>query len=331
MGIYSRGFVQNRYKNYQPVSKFISPAHIANFCTAEEAVQLINHLENYSGTYPLMIELRDKYNARKGHNASGLSEKQWSIVKKNKSIETPQQPFRPTLFPFALDIVINKSAAFSHFKKKLGMKYGIFTLKVHSIENVVRSKSGNHYKLTMNVTPNTNGTVSVCRMCGKALTDHTSITTGIGPFCAKRLKAAKAYKSDVKKFMEDVKIEFDKIGITQIEVWDSQIVEGVLPIMTEIENHFNKPVKVEHVTVLADHIDWLPIDRCFVVTRSMNQHSDVQQLYNVLKSNEVVYVNIINPKTTNWVKFVRTIVDSNKHIFKPCDPHSKVDNLIVKY
>lgn len=331
MGIYNRGFVQKRYANYQPVAKFMSPDHIQGFCTAEEARKLVQHLTNYGGTYSLMTEMRNKFNGQNGFKQSGLSEKQWDIIRKNMQIETPSKPFIPVMFLHPCDITINKGAAFSHFKKKLGMKYGIFTLRVHNIKNIERSRGGSHYKITMDVSPNADGTVSACRVCGKSLTDHTSIATGIGPTCAKHIGAIKAYKNDVKKFMEEVKKEFAKIGVTEMTIWHTNIVEGVSPIMTEIENHFNQPVKVEHATISAEHIEWVPQTKSFSVDLSMDKHSDVRELYDVLKSNEIVYVNIINPKTTNWVKFVRTIVDSNKHIFKPCDPNTKVDNLIVKY
>lgn len=330
MSMYRKVYTGNRYANHQPVPKFMSPDHIQGFCTADEAYKLVQHLNSYSGKFSLMIEMRDKFNGQNGYKQSGLSEKQWGIVRKNMHMETPAKPFTPVMFLHPCDIVVNKTVAYSHFKKKLGMKYGIFTLRVHSIKNVERSRGGAYYKITMDVSPNADGPVSACRVCGKALTDHTSITTGIGPTCAKKIGATKAYKSDVKKFMEEVKKEFQKVGVTEITTWDSYIVQGSHPIMAEINNHFNKAVKIEHVTVSTEHVDWLPYDKSFVVTRQMDKHSDVKVLYDVLKSNEVVYVNLMNPKTTNWVKFKRRSITDNKHIFDPCDKHPNVDSLIVK-
>lgn len=326
-------YYRRQYQNYQPVAKFMSPDHIQGFCTAEEAPKLVQHLRNYSGTYHLMTEMRDKFNGQNGFKQSGLSEKQWSIVRKNMQIETPAKPFTPVTFAEPVDIVINKSAAFSHFKKKLGMKYGIFTLRVHNIKSVEKSRGGNFYKITMDVSPNADGTVSACRYCGKMLTDPTSIATGIGPACAKHTGVPKLYKQDVQKFMEGVKREFAKVGITEMTTWHANIIQGVDPIIHEIKEQMDKPVDAEHVTVSAEHIEWVPKNKSFSIDLSMDKHSDIKRLYDVLKTDKIVYVNVVNPKTTNWVKFVKvTGADNNFWVFKPVDveAQSKVESLIVK-
>lgn len=324
-----------QYQNYQPVAKFMSPDHIQGFCTAEEAYKLVQHLRNYNGTYNLMAEMRDKFNGQNGFKQSGLSEKQWSIVKKNMEREAPVPAFKPIILNDKLiDIVINKGSAFNHFKKKLGMDYAIFTLRVHSIENAERSRSGQFYKLKLRVSANADGNVSACRVCGKALTDPTSITTGIGPTCAKHIGAVKAYKTDVTKFMEELKKEFAKVGITEMEIWNSNIVEGGDEIMQLVENHFKTPVdEIEHVTIRTDHINWVPQTKSFNVDASMHHHSDIKQLYDVLHQGKKVYVNVLNPATTNWHRFeplTRQI--DNAWVFTPCDLplNNKVQSLIVK-
>tara|TARA_R110000868_G_scaffold268036_4_gene527287 strand:+ start:579 stop:1586 length:1008 start_codon:yes stop_codon:yes gene_type:complete len=334
--MYKKVYYRTQHANYQPVAKFMSPDHIQGFCTAEEAHKLVHHLTNYGGTHPLMAEMRDKFKAQNGSKQSGLSEKQWSIVRKNRKnlqIETPSAAFVPVMFLHPCAITVNKGAAFSHFKKKLGMKYGIFTLKVLAIDNIEKSRGGSFYKVTMRVKPDADGAVSACRVCGKALTDHTSIATGIGPTCAKKVGAMKAYKSDVKKFMEEVKKEFDKVGVTVMTTWHTNIVDGLSPIMAEIKSHFEKPsIDIEHCTISTDHIEWVPQTKTFSVDLSMDKHPDIQMLYNVLRQNKKVYLNVVNPKTTNWHKFELTNQTNNTWTFIPCDlpVNNKVQSLIVK-
>lgn len=333
-------YYRTQYQNYTPVAKYLSPSLIAGFCTAEEADQIVAHLRNYSGTYRLMTEMRDKYNGQNGFKQSGLSEKQWQIVRKNMQIETPTQPFTPVLFnDKPVDILITKNAAFNHFKKKLGMDYGIFTLRVHSIEDFTRSRGGNFYKLKLRVSPNADGNVSACRVCGKALTDHTSITTGIGPTCVRKIGATKAYKTDVKAFMVELKKVFDKVGITEIEIWDSNILEGLQPILAEVKKHIEKPTaKVDHISISTEHIQWIPKQKAFSIDSSMNKYTDVNRLYDVLKSESILYVNLVNPKTSNWVKFRKIHpaieLSSDKIVgwlFQPCERHPNVDSLIINY
>lgn len=333
---------RHQYQNYQPVSKFVSPDHITGFCSASEAQEMITYLKNYSGTYPLMLEMRDKFNGQKGYQFSGLSMKQWSIVRKSMQIEAPPFQFTPVTFTHPVDIVVNKGAAFQHFKNKLGMKYGIFTLRVHSIKSVEKSRSGNFYKITMDVSANADGAVSACRVCGKALTDHTSITTGVGPTCAKRIPGAvKAYKRNVSKFMEEMKKEFAKVGITEMTTWHTNIVEGAQPIMTEIhaQAQVTKSDAIKTAArctvVSTDHIEWVPKAKCFWVDLSMDKHQDVKQIYDLLKSDEDVCVDVFNPKTHRSVRFTnaRHFTNTNQYILNPSDPSIKgiVNSLIVVY
>jgi Family of unknown function (DUF6011) len=327
-----------RYQNYTPVAKFISPNDIANFCTKEEGEQLIQFLEKYDGDFQPMIDTKKRFMSQQGYKYSGLSEKQWSMVR-----NTMQRASKPKLETFTaiqfnppIDITVNKGAAFNHFKKKLGMKYGIFTLRVHEVVEATPSRGGGYYKLKMKVSPNADGTVSACRVCGKALTDHTSITTGIGPTCAKKIGAMKAYKSDVKKFMEEVKKEFAKVGITEMETWHSNIVENVQPILDAIEQQKTAPVAMipekPIATIYTKDIEWLPTDRSFVVNRTMGTKSEmINILYKLLKSNLDSYINIMNPKTTKWVKFEFSHSENHADYFKPMDPNCEtIDYLIIK-
>lgn len=323
----------NRYQNYTPVAKFISPSDIANFCTKVEAEQIIKHLENYDGDFQPMRDTKSRYTNPK---YAGLSEKQWSMVRNsmNRANKPKLEAFKPILFHSPIDITINKGAAFNHFKKKLGMKYGIFTLHVHQIVDVTPSRSGQFYKLKLSVSPNADGTVSACRVCGKALTDHTSIATGIGPTCAKHIGAIKAYKSDVKLFMEEVKKEFAKVGVTEMEIWCSNIVENAQPILNAIEEQKTAPVTVipdkPIATIYTKDIEWLPTDKSFVVNRTMGTNSEmINILYKVLKSNLDSYINIMNPKTTKWVKFGFSHSENHADFFKPVDPNCETINYLV--
>jgi len=348
MGIYSRGFAQNRYKNYTPVDKFISPNDVANFCTKEEAEHLSKFLETYDGDFQPMRDTKSRFTSPK---YLGLSEKQWYMVRNTMSrANKPKlEVFKPIQFSQPIDITVNKKAAFDHYKKKLGMKYGIFTLRVHEIVEAISSRSGQYTKLKIRVSPNADGTVSACRVCGKALTDHTSIATGIGPTCAKHIGAMKAYKSDVKLFMEEVKKEFAKVGITEMEVWCSNIIMNVQPILNAIQEQKTAPVSITNTTnvsvkprttLYTNFIDWLPVDKCFVVHRGMTnkisaesaQQADaISNLYKDLKEDHDRIITLLNPLTGKWVMFEFLHSENHADYFKPADPNCEtIKQLIIK-
>ena len=69
---------------------------------------------------------------------------------------------------------------------------------------------------------------SVCRCCGRKLTDELSKLTGMGKTCAKNTKVPYAKNADdLERFMNDLKTRVDEIGYfdfwvpkSQIEQWD---------------------------------------------------------------------------------------------------------------
>ena len=329
-----------RYQQYTPVSKFTSPEHISGFCTKEEGAKIVYYLTTYNGSFNLMVEMKNRFLGQNGYKSSGLSEKQWEVVRNSmKRDSIVQMPaFTPVSFATPIDITINRSAAFSHFKRKLGMKYAIFTLRVHAIKEVTPSRNGKYMRIKLLVSPNADGTVSSCRICGKPLTDHKSIATGVGPSCAKHIGAAKLYKSDVQAFMEAVKKEFVEIGLTEIELWDSSIMENSHIILDEIraQRTASTPTaptkKEEVVTIDINDIAWLPTDKSFVIDKTMCSKPSIQRLYDVLKSDLTVYVNILNTKTTNWYMFEFLHADNQSFdlVYKPSVPLATVNHLIIK-
>lgn len=324
-----------RYQQYTPVSKFVDPGHIAGFCTKEDAVKIIQYLTSYSGTFGPITDMKNRFLSQQGYQNSGLSEKQWAIVRNSMQRDAiAQMPaFTPVSFATPIDITINRSAAFSHFKKKLGMKYAIFTLRVHAIKEVTPSRNGKYMRIKLLVSPNADGTVSSCRICGKPLTDHKSIATGVGPSCAKHIGAAKLYKSDVQAFMEAVKKEFVEIGMTEIELWDSSIMENSHIILDEIraQRTAATPAKKEEVvTIDVNDIAWLQLDKSFLIDRTMCDKPSIKRLYDVLKSDLIVYVNLINRKTSNWHKFEFLHTENHALVFKPSEPIATVDHLVIK-
>ena len=326
-------------RNYVPTPKFVRPHHIDNFCTAEESDEIVKYLLQYTGTFQPIIDCRDKYTNQLGYQASGLSEKQWKMVKnsmeRDKQTTQLSEPFKPRQVPH-IPITVNKSVAIKHFKEKLKLNYAVFTLKVVGITNVVPSRRKDLLKLTLEVVPNTDGTVNVCRMCGKALTDHRSIVSGVGPYCAKRLGAGiyHTYKTDIKKFMNQFKKELSKVGTTTVEVWSSAITAGYDELALFVnKTKVDEPLKTkEYITITTKDLEWLPIDKSFVATLK-KPTTALERLFNVVKSNKDCYINVMNPSTGNWVKFEYLDSQANAEYYKPCDDTMKksIEHLIVKY
>ena len=183
-------------------------------------------------------------------------------------------------------------------------------------------------KLCLTVVPDAEGTVDVCRVCGKSLVDHTSITTGVGPVCAKNLGIHKAYKDDIKKFMSELKVEFDKVGPTELTLWSASIKGNQDLIMKEVSTlrHSSQPVGTAIPMTIVGKIDlginWLryyPDSRTFVMEETGDgaRHDHLpggvlpvgyRELYNKIQDNgseleKHSVVNIINPDTGNQVLF----------------------------
>ena len=327
----------NRYQNYTPVAKYLQPHLIPNFCTPEESKEIITYLYNYSGTFRVIEDCRNRYmNQTK---QEGLSEKQWRMIRNDMDRHKKASVvFNPIDVHVPMPITINKSDAIKHFKNKLNLQYAVFTLKVTKVVNSVPSRNGQYRKLTLEVIPNTDGTVNVCRMCGKSLTDHKSIVSGVGPYCAKRLGAGiyQTYKSDIQKFMKDFQKELAKIGTTTIEIWDGNIKEGGADLINYIDNNETKvailPQK-EVVSITTKDVEWLPSEKSFVASNKFKLTEEVNQLYKVVESNKDCYINMWNPKSGNWAKFEFLHSENHAEYYVPCDDDlkNKVQHLIIKH
>lgn len=332
MGIYSRGF--RNYSNYQPKPKYATPEGLAlsnGNVDKETAVRMITFISSYTGTFQPMIDIRNTF-SKKGE----LSESQWSLIQKSLRFEDNSNKrnafinaFKPMIFIDSIDAVLNKTVAYNHFKKNLKLNYAVYTVKITEIVDAKPSRGGNFWKVKLKIVPNVDGVVNVCRMCGKSLTDHTSIVTGVGPYCAKRLDPAvyQAYKKDTDKFMKMFKDEVSKIGETEVECWtnalDDRSSAFIISELTKLANQQTPlPVvtKSKPVTILfTNNIEYNSKVNRFYINRQMVKSEYVQALYSQFeKTGHDTTIVLVNPKTNGKMEF--NLVDTSEEghlVYKP--------------
>ena len=319
-----------RGNNTTPKPKFMRPDHIAGFVDSKTADEVITFLQTYAGTFPPLVDLRNRLSGNNGYAFSGLSEKQWAMVhntyKVHKRNTSELAPFTEIKLINPIDIVLNKKVAIDHFKKELKLKYAVYTVKVHSILDSVTSRGGQHKKLTLLVEPNTTGTVNVCRMCGKSLTDHKSIVSGVGPYCAKKLGAGiyHTYKTDIQKFMKEYAAELAKIGKTTVTAWHSQIEGGeILADLVQRQIDNTLPQEVTEAKVLINHVQWIGPLKQFLINKI--DKPDINNLYSVLNTKNKLYISVVNINTGKSVRFEDSgEVERGFRKFIPLDKLGKV-------
>lgn len=303
-------YFPQRYYNQTPKPKYMRPDLISNYVDKDTADKMISLLINYSGDFPPLVNMQAAL-------SKGLTESQWAVVLKAMKLKEAKDKktiynlnSTPINFIPALDAVLNKSVAYKHFRGKLKLSYAVYTVRIKEIVDATPSRGGNFWKLKMKVEPNVDGVVNVCRMCGKSLTDHTSIVTGVGPYCAKRLDPAvyQAYKKDTDKFMKLFKDEVSKIGVTEIECWHNALDDKTA---NYIKEHLDKSVSgataepsKPNAKVLINHIEYNPQLKTFHIRKNMCVNDDVNALYDQYeKSSGDMTVTIVNPKSGNHVTF----------------------------
>lgn len=246
-----------------PATKYSDPAEL------RLPAELYTRVRNYGGTDPLLQSISSQL-IRFGK----LSRKQWyaahmhlktstdpsttvpattatsSVSPASDIVQLTPVPAVPspvmTRVPIQLGtplpIFINRTAAFRQIRDKYNLEYGIFALKIVKIHKAGRARNGNTYA-EIDVVADAESSVSCCRICGKTLTDHRSIVSGIGPECAKRLGAVYTkYKQDVNLFMDAFKQHAASLGVMRIIVWRSQIKEHLPNFDFAVQTWSNQPL-----------------------------------------------------------------------------------------
>ena len=189
----------------------------------------------------LLKSFSEQYN-KYGH----LSQKQWQLVNKHNIVSPVQAtaavaslPGMPV--PNGVNLIINRSAAFREFKYKFKLKYGIFAIKVLSIDQAGKARNGNTWA-NLTVEPDYDSPVSACRVCGKTLTDAKSIGCGIGPECAKNTGIWRIYKSGNAQQIKDAFKASVSAALqnkpVEIKLWTSQIKDGKIQYDTAMNMYF---------------------------------------------------------------------------------------------
>lgn len=93
-------------------------------------------------------------------------------------------------------------------------------------------------------------------------------------------------------------------------------------------------------TLYTNFIDWLPVDKCFVVHRGMTnkisaesaqQAEAISNLYKDLKEDHDRIITLLNPLTGKWVKFIYSHAENHADFFEPADPNCEtIKQLVIK-
>ena len=227
MSYYRRGYNQN----YQPKPKSGDPTMFNIPAAVKPWIETTQH------TNTLLQSICDQL-VKYGH----LTEKQWQIAHKEMNGKPASVILPPVTITTPLPVFINRTAAFREIRDKYKLQYGVFAIKMTKVLKAGKARNGNTWA-ELEVIPDTDTPVSCCRICGKTLKDQRSITSGIGPDCAKRLGAAyNSYKSsNLQQFIADFKKEISKVGTMTIKLWGNQVKENIANFDFAVASYMNQP------------------------------------------------------------------------------------------
>lgn len=187
--------------------------------------QIANYLNTYKGNFSFILDLRVKLARYKD-----LSDRQWDAAEKvmrkdqdfGNTVANTAKAVDETPIVYTHPIEINFRTAISVAKEQR-WKFNPMTFNVHEIISYDGRKM-----LKLRVSINWEGTASVCRCCGRALTDWRSQATGVGPVCVKHLPIPYVKnKQDVDRFQKSMKALCDTIGVVEIEISKYAIVQSM--------------------------------------------------------------------------------------------------------
>lgn len=207
--------------------KYTTPGYAGVTTSASMSdADIIAWLSNYTGTDTFILDVKIRFQMY-----NELSVKQWQSV--CDTIDRLQKALPAnTMLPIynlhtPVTLFLKRSTAFK-IRDNHGLAFGVFSVRVLAINAATRGRYGIKYELL--IEPDFDTPVNACRVCGKTLTDATSISTYIGPQCAKMYGGSsyKQYKIDPAKFRHDFKVEcLSKMpSVINFTIYDSNINEG---------------------------------------------------------------------------------------------------------
>ena len=218
-------------RNYQSKPKSGDPTTFNIPASVKPWVETTKH------TNPLLQSICDQL-TKYGH----LTEKQWQIAQKEMNGKPVTQVLPPVTLNTPLPIFINRTAAFREIRDKYKLQYGVFALKMIKVLKAGKARNGNEWA-EVEVIPDVDSPVSCCRICGKTLKDQRSITSGIGPDCAKKMGAIyNSYKSNnLQVFMAGFKAQLITLGTMSIKLWGNQIKENLPNFQFAVQSYMSQP------------------------------------------------------------------------------------------
>lgn len=178
--------------------------------------QVHKDLMAYSGTFGFVLDLRSKL-CKYGK----LSDRQWEAAKKCLTPKPVADPNEVLVDSCNVPIVVSATSA-RHIAKSVGWSMNPTTLVVTQIKN--RDRRG----FTATVKADWTGSVSVCRCCGKSLTDWRSQATGVGPVCVKGTGIQYVRnQQDVARFQKEMQDLCQKMGEVEVYIKGWHVKEGM--------------------------------------------------------------------------------------------------------
>ena len=178
--------------------------------------QVHKDLMAYAGTFGFVLDLRNKL-CKYGK----LSDRQWEAAKKCLTPKPVADPNEVLVDSCNVPIVVSATSA-RHIAKSVGWSMNPTTLVVTQIKN--RDRRG----FTATVKADWTGSVSVCRCCGKSLTDWRSQATGVGPVCVKGTGIQYVRnQQDVARFQKEMQDLCQKMGEVEVYIKGWHVKEGM--------------------------------------------------------------------------------------------------------
>ena len=185
----------------------------------------------YNGTFDLVLNIRRTF-TRYGK----LSDKQWAAVAKCVKPLPVHDPNVILVPNCTIPIVISASSA-RHIAKANKWPMNPCTLLVTQVLSQDRGT------MKLKVKMDWSGTVSVCRCCGKSLTDWRSQATGVGPVCVKGTNIQYVRnQGDIARFQQEMENLCNTIGEVVVDIKRWAFKDGLGAVTDAIA--CNTPVTV---------------------------------------------------------------------------------------
>ncbi len=204
---------------------------IINTLVPTQYEQVYKDMMAYKGTFSLVLNIRRTFT-----KYGKLSDKQWAAVAKCVKPLPVHDPNVILVPNCTIPIVISASSA-RYIAKANKWPMNPCTLLVTQILSQDRGT------MKMKVKMDWSGTVSVCRCCGKSLTDWRSQATGVGPVCVKGTNIQYVRnQGDIARFQQEMETLCNTIGEVVVDIKRWAFKDGLGAITDAIA--CNTPVTV---------------------------------------------------------------------------------------